>query len=133
MSELQLQRARSLWARLERGGESLRWRLNGWILRWSIARDIRSLRVQRGWSKRELSIRSGVSVMTIWRLESGLAGLYVHISTLQRLAKAFDVCLKVSFETWSDWCIRRAIEQGPFSTYVVTFDKDPGMQQRSRP
>jgi len=67
----------------------------------SIATQIKVLREQRGWEQQELASITGMRQPRISLLENINYSMW-SISTLQKLAEAFDVTLIVSFETFSD-------------------------------
>jgi len=56
---------------------------------------LRQWRDRRGWSLRELGERSGVSYVTIQRIEAGTANPSVRV--LQRLAEALEISLRDLF------------------------------------
>jgi transcriptional regulator with XRE-family HTH domain len=66
-----------------------------------LAYQIRLLREGRGWTQKELAQRTGQAQGTISQLESPNYGRY-SISTLKRLAAAFDVALLVRFAPFSE-------------------------------
>jgi transcriptional regulator with XRE-family HTH domain len=67
----------------------------------SLAFQVRALRLARGWSQQDLSARSGVSVSSISRCETGdYAGLSIRM--LARLAAGFDVGALVRLAPFSD-------------------------------
>jgi len=66
----------------------------------SIATQIETLREQRGWTQNELAALAGMKQPRISRLED-INYYRWTISTLKKLAEAFDVTLKVSFESFS--------------------------------
>ena len=65
----------------------------------SIATQIKAIRQQRGLSQEELADLAGMKQERISVLEDVNYGSW-SIKTLRRLARAFDVTLKVSFETF---------------------------------
>lgn len=65
-----------------------------------LAFQIHKTRRARGWTKAELAERAGMTQERISRLEEPNYGRYT-ISTLQRLAAAFDVALIVRFAPFS--------------------------------
>jgi len=66
----------------------------------SIATQIKVLREQRKWDQKELATKSGMKQPRISLLENINYSMW-SISTLKKLAEAFDVTLKVSFESFS--------------------------------
>ena len=71
----------------------------GVLVRASIAYQIRTLRMVRGWTQEELASRAKLSTPTISRLEDA-SGESPQISTLTAVANAFDVALFIRFESW---------------------------------
>lgn len=65
----------------------------------SIATQIKVLREQREMSQEELAVKTGMRQERISVLENVNYGSW-SIKTLKRLARAFDVSLRVSFETF---------------------------------
>lgn len=65
-----------------------------------LAKEIRTLREQRGLSQREFAIRLGTTQSAIARLESG--SITPSLSTLQRVADALSVKLVVTFAQADD-------------------------------
>jgi transcriptional regulator with XRE-family HTH domain len=65
-----------------------------------IAAQVHALRRQRGWSQEELSKRSGIAQERISKIESADFSS-LTMSTLQKLSRAFDVHLHISFVPFS--------------------------------
>jgi DNA-binding Xre family transcriptional regulator len=66
-------------------------------LREVIALDVRALLADRGWTQRELAVRSGVSIQTVYRIVrpntcAGTVGL--NVETLRSVAQAFGMELQ---------------------------------------
>ena len=76
-----------------------------------LAYQIFSLREQRGWTQNELGTRYGVanSQSRISRLEASCEG--VSLSTLKKMASAFDVALSVKFVPFSQLAIETTSER----------------------
>lgn len=72
-------------------------------LRWSIAKQIRALRESKGWSQAELARRIESHPSIISGLEDPTSESWPTLSTLQRIAAAFDVALSVRFVAWSEF------------------------------
>jgi len=68
-----------------------------------IAAQIKALRDQRGWTQKELAEFSGMKQERVSALEDVNYGAWTA-KTLKKLAQAFDLTLKISFEQFSD-CI----------------------------
>ena len=80
-----------------------------------IAMQIRALREDRDWSQTELAKRSGIAQPAISRCERVGYGKQT-ISTLLRLAEAFDVGLDVSFVAYSElWRRERRFASDPLA------------------
>src|SRR5258706_7584715 len=65
----------------------------------SIALQIKALRLQRGWSQEMLAERAGMKQSRISAMEQATYTGW-SITTLRRLAKAFDLALMVRFESF---------------------------------
>jgi transcriptional regulator with XRE-family HTH domain len=70
-----------------------------------IARQVRALREQRGWSQGDLARESGKRQSAISRIEDPDYG-QLTLQTLFDLAQAFDIPLLVQFAEWPDWLNR---------------------------
>lgn len=66
-----------------------------------IATQIKVLREQRGWTQKKLAHETGMEQSRISLLENINYDKW-SISTLKKLARAFDITLNVSFETFSN-------------------------------
>ncbi len=64
--------------------------------RLDLGRQILALRLERGWTQKELAKRAGTKQANISRLENGL--LNPSVEMLQKVAEAFGVELNVTFE-----------------------------------
>ena len=64
--------------------------------RFSVVRQLISLREQHGWTQRELADRAGMKQPQLARLETGQ--VEPKLDTLQRLAEAMGCRVRVSFE-----------------------------------
>lgn len=71
------------------------------FLNTSIATQIKVIREQRVWTQKKLSSKTEMEQSRISLLEN-INNKMWSISTLNKIAKAFDVTLKVSFETFSN-------------------------------
>ena len=95
---------KNLWSRLRRGLEA-RTRFVESHLGKNLAFQIRILRDQAGWSQEELARRVGMNQNAISRLENPTYGK-ATLTTLKRIASAFDVALVVRFVSFGqliDW------------------------------
>lgn len=92
--------------------------------------QIRELRSDREWSQRELAGRTGMTQEGVSRLERLDYGKYT-LTTLKRLAAAFDVALVVRFEPYSrlvDWVSNLS----PEDMAVPDFEHDAGLTRNSQ-
>lgn len=92
-----------------------------------LATQIQVLREQRGWSQERLAQEAGMKQSRISLLENVGYSSW-SISTLKRLAEAFDLTIRVSFESFGKCLIdidrfsRESLEQ-------FSFNEDPTFQQ----
>lgn len=65
--------------------------------------QLRVMRTNRGWSQKELSKRSGVSLRTIQRYEGGnnRSNGELRFTIIQKIAKAFDVAMSMELIPFS--------------------------------
>jgi hypothetical protein len=70
-----------------------------------IARQVRALREQRGWSQDDLGRETGKPQSAISRVEDPDYGK-LTLQTLFDLARVYDLPLLVQFVEWSDWLCR---------------------------
>lgn len=70
-----------------------------------IARQVRALREQRGWSQEDLGDQTGKPQSAISRVEDPDYGK-LTLQTLFDLARAYDLPLLIQFVEWSDWLCR---------------------------
>jgi transcriptional regulator with XRE-family HTH domain len=85
-----------------------------------IARQIRTLREERGWSQEELGQRSGKTQSVISRLEDPDYGR-LTIQTLLDLSAAFDVALEVRFVDFPGF-LRRSRDLSTDAMKVASFN-----------
>lgn len=89
--------------------------------------QIRALRKQREWTQKELSEKSGMKQERISVLEDpNYAKL--SLSTLKRLASAFDIGLLVKFVPFSD-LVKRELTLSPDSLKALSYDEEPYFKQ----
>lgn len=69
-----------------------------------LAAQIRAIRKQRGWSQDELAAAVGMSVEDIANIERAQMTL-LQLTTLRKLARAFDVHLSLKFESVVDGAV----------------------------
>lgn len=90
-----------------------------------IARQVRTLREQRGWSQEDLGRATKKPQSAISRVEDPDYGK-LTLQTLFDLAKAYDLPLLVQFVEWSDWLTRmddastEALQKESFSANALT-------------
>jgi transcriptional regulator with XRE-family HTH domain len=65
-----------------------------------LAAQLYALRKQRDWSQQQLAERSGIAQERISKIESADFNS-ITLSTLNKLARAFDVDVRVAFESFS--------------------------------
>jgi len=97
----------------------------------SIATQIKVLREQHPWTQEELAEKAGMKQSRISILENVNYSAW-SLTTLKRLAEAFDVTLKVSFESYS----ARLLDIQRFgreSLERFSFDEDPVFQNDLEP
>ena len=123
----------SLIARLNRGRKA-RSRFVESHLEKGIAFQLRALRDRKNWNQQELAEKVGMTQNAISRLESSNYGKPT-ITTLKRLAFAYDVALIVRFVPFSqlvDWVSgtpRLDLGMSSSSLDVAAFSRDPGLHQ----
>jgi transcriptional regulator with XRE-family HTH domain len=90
----------------------------------SIALQIKALRLQRGWSQETLAEKAGMKQSRISAMEQASYTGW-SLSTLRRLAKAFDLALEVRFESFGTLLndatsvSRNALERPSFSDDIA--------------
>src|SRR5436305_10610088 len=93
------------------------------FLNTSIAAQIKALRESNGWSQEELGRRAGMRQESISRLENVNYSSW-SISTLRRLAEAFDLALTVKFESFGH-LLEDIVSLNTESLIRPSFEKDP--------
>lgn len=58
----------------------------------NLAKNIKTLRIEKGWTQEELAEKSGVTYTTIIKLEQGVVD-NPTLKTLESLAKVFEITL----------------------------------------
>jgi transcriptional regulator with XRE-family HTH domain len=84
--------------------------------------QIRAMREARGWSQKDLADRAGMTQEGVSRLENPDDGK-LTLTTLKRLASAFDVGLAVRFVPFSH-LINEAVNCGPEDLAVPDYEHD---------
>ena len=87
--------------------------------------QVRAMREERGWSQADLGERTNKAQATISQLENPGYGSFT-LSTLKRMASAFDVGLIVRFAPFSD-LVNWSTNLSPRDLAVPSFDNDPGL------
>lgn len=95
-----------------------------------IASQIREMRSMRGWTQIKLAEESGTRQQVISQIENPDYGK-LTISTLKRLAAAFDVALVVKFSSFSE-LVDDYLGQTPENLAIPEFGKDQKLQEDSR-
>lgn len=108
-SELQAQEARHDYA--------------GHFLCSSLAFQIKALRLQRGWSQKDLARYAGLKQSQISAMEQADHASWT-IRTLRKLAEAFDLALNVRFESFG-WLLEDALATGRDALERPSFEDDP--------
>lgn len=101
----------------------------------NLAAQIRGIRKARGWTQRQFAERVGMAQSYVARLETAYGAGHASISTLCRVAAAFDVALQVRFCSWGEWIDYYITPYGAFideglrpSTFdIPTFAEDIAM------
>ena len=94
----------------------------------SIALQIKTLRLQRGWTQEDLADRAGMKQSRISAMERADYSNW-SLRTLRRLAEAFDISLSVQFQSYGQFLeamtsiSRKGLEQ-------PSFDQDPAFQDK---
>lgn len=93
-------------------------------VRWSISKQVHDLRVSRGMTQRQLADLIGTHQSAIARIENPRSRSSVALSTLIRIANAFDVAFMANFTAWSEWLkFMAALESGEW-TPPPSFDEE---------
>lgn len=95
-------------------GEYAERALKAWI-----AYMIRILRLQRGLTQAQAAKVCGME-QSMWARLEDMDGAFPSVETLRRIAEAFDVVLRVSFETWGTNLSQTA------QNIVRSFDEEAG-------
>ena len=88
----------------------------------NIAAQIQTIREQRGWTKRELAQRAGMSPTRITVMEDPSYEKFT-LTTLKRLASAFDVALIARFTPFSD-LVDWVADLSPDKLQAPEYEKD---------
>lgn len=91
-----------------------------------IAAQIRAMREANGWTQAALGNVAGMKQSAVSQLENPDYGR-ASLTTLKRLAGAFDVALVVRFEPFSE-LMKRSGSLSPADFAVPSFDDDPGLR-----
>ncbi len=92
--------------------------------------QIRALREQRSWTQKELGDRAGMAQVAISRFEDPNYSKFT-LTTLKRLASAFDIGLMVRFISFSD-LVEWEINLSPKSLEALSFDQDPYFKDKRK-
>jgi len=88
----------------------------------ALAHQIRALRIQRGWTQRELAKRLETSTSVVSRWEDPSYGK-LSLQTMLDLARVFDIGLRVKFISLIDM-VRETFVPHPGERYVQPFDTE---------
>jgi len=89
----------------------------------SLAFQIKALRLQRGWTQKELARNAGLKQSQISAMEQADHAAWT-IRTLRKLAEAFDLALNVRFESFG-WLLEDALTTGRDALERPSFEDDP--------
>lgn len=99
-------------------------------VRWSIAVQVRDLRLSRGWSQEALAEKADTNQATISRIEDP-NGECPTLNTLMRIGAAFDCAFVCRFCGWKEWLSwQRSLEIDPSN--VPSFADDKGFDAASQ-
>jgi len=88
-----------------------------------LAHQIRVLRIQRGWTQRELAEKLGLKGQSaVARMEDPSYGK-LSIVTLLKLSSVFDVALSVRFQSYKKFLLERE-DLSPAALKVESFEND---------
>lgn len=82
--------------------DQLRHRMMATILRGSIAEQIKSMRLNRGLSQKQLAKALKTAQANVSGWEDPF-GEWMTVETLQRIANYFDVALRIEFSGWQEF------------------------------
>ena len=97
----------------------------------NIAAQIQTIREQRGWTKKQLAQKAGMSPSRITVMEDPAYENFT-LTTLKRLASAFDVALIARFMPFSD-LVNWVAELSPEKLETPEFERDSLSQSSKRP
>jgi len=119
-----------LMAALKLRPKEARHRLSSWFLYRHLGNQLKAIRRQRGWSRKELARRAGLHVSTIRRVERGrqMTGGGT-MTTIVKIAHAMDCVAHVALLGWSDWAVEVIHTRwGLRPDIPPPFDQDPGVK-----
>lgn len=103
-------------------GDDARYQWLGKMIAETVATQVVDLRMKRGWSQKRLAKESGLSVLSIHRIENKKN---TSVSSLVAIAAAFDVALMVSFVSWSEMlALIVRISSGGIDVTPIPFDEE---------
>jgi len=94
-----------------------------------IALQIKALRLQRNMSQKDLAQKAGMKQSRISAMEQATYSQW-SVSTLRRLARAFDLALVVSFESFGT-LLEQAASANREALQRTSFSDDPSFQGRA--
>jgi transcriptional regulator with XRE-family HTH domain len=111
-----------LWEKMRAGGKPHRDQFVAAHLSTNIAAQIQTMREARGWSQKDLADKAGMAPARISVMEDpSYEGL--TLTTLKRIASAFDVALITRFAQFSE-LVRWVSELSPGRLHAAPFDAD---------
>lgn len=123
MSESIVSIREQLWEKMRgSGGKEYRDSFVAAHLSTSVAAQIQTLREDRGWTKRQLAKKTGMAATRISLMESPSYDKFT-LTTLRRLASAFDVALEARFVSFS-WLVDWVSDLSPAKLSAANFDED---------
>lgn len=88
----------------------------------TVASQVLDMRTKRGWTQKQLAKHSGLSTLTIHRIENKKN---TSVGALIAIAAAFDVALMVSFVSWSEMLsLVVRISRGGIDVTPLPFDEE---------
>jgi len=75
---------------------------NGAWIAFTLSKQIKSMRIRKGWTQKDLEIYSGIPQSNISKLERMTPTRFPSIGTLRKIANVFDVQLTIRFDSWAN-------------------------------
>ena len=93
-------------------------------LRWSIAKQVRDIRLDKGWTQQELADKASISKQTINRIENPSGGCDFSVATLTAIANAFDCGFSCRFCAHGEFLRWIAYLEATATYSVPSFDEE---------